>query len=89
MRELLRTLAQRPDDGRRFVLFARERWEGNLDARFSWRLISARDPLWHLRAALAASRDCDVFLSCNSYLTVLFLRIPTVTVVYDLATFEP
>ncbi len=90
VRELLRTLSQRPDDGRRFVLFARERWsEGNLDGRFSWRLISAPDPLWHLRTALAASRSCDVFLSSNSYLTVLFLRIPSVTVVYDLATFVP
>ena len=32
-------------------------------------LIDARDPLWHLLAARAGSRECDVFLSSNSYLT--------------------
>jgi glycosyltransferase involved in cell wall biosynthesis len=30
-----------------------------------------------------------VFLSSNSYLTTRFLRIPSVPIVYDLATFEP
>ena len=90
VRELLRTLSARPGSGHRFILFARERWSGaELDGRFSWRLISARDPWWHVRTAWAASRSCDVFLSSNSYLTVLFLRIPAVTVVYDLTTFMP
>ena len=98
VRELLRSLAApaahgSPDpraSGPRFVLYARERWEAELPGdRFRWRLIAARDPVWHMRVARQASRECDVFLSTNSYLTVLFLRIPSVTIVYDLATFEP
>jgi glycosyltransferase involved in cell wall biosynthesis len=90
VRELLRSLASGGDDGHSYVLYARSAWDEQLpDARFSWRLIGARDPFWHLLAARAASRECDVFLSSNSYLTVIFLRIPTVTIVYDLTTFEP
>lgn len=90
VRELLRALAAREDDGCRYVLYARTRWEEQpLDARFRWRSIEARDPLWHFRAARAANRECDAFLSSNSYLTTLFLRVPTVTIVYDLTTFEP
>ncbi|HUA75601.1 MAG TPA: glycosyltransferase family 1 protein [Solirubrobacteraceae bacterium] len=81
-----------PDAGRRcrYVLYAREPWAGAaLDERFSWRTIAARDPLWHVQAARAANRECDVFLSTNSYLTPWFLRIPAVPIVYDLVTFEP
>ncbi len=92
VRELLCALAARPEDGRRYVLYAREPWapEGAaLDERFQWRLVPARDPLWHWRAARAANRECDVFLSTNSYLTLRFLRIPAVPIVYDLTTFEP
>jgi glycosyltransferase involved in cell wall biosynthesis len=90
VRELLRALAAREDQGHRYVLYARSAWdEQPPDARFSWHLIGARDPLWHLLAARAANRECDVFLSSNSYLTTMFLRIPTVTIVYDLTTFEP
>jgi alpha-1,3-rhamnosyl/mannosyltransferase len=88
VRELLRALGER-EDLNRYVLYARSRWEERLDSRFSWRLNEARDPLWHLLAARAANRECDVFLSTNSYLTTLFLRVPTVTIVYDLTTFEP
>jgi len=47
------------------------------------------DPLWHLRAGLAASRDCDVFLSTNSYLTAWFTRVPTVVVVHDMVPWMP
>jgi glycosyltransferase involved in cell wall biosynthesis len=90
VRELLRALGERPDAGHRYVLYARERWDGAaLDERFSWKTIAARDPWWHLAAARRANRECDVFLSTNSYLTVWFLRIPAVPIVYDLATFEP
>jgi glycosyltransferase involved in cell wall biosynthesis len=89
VRELLCALAARPDDGRRYVLYAREPWESALDERFQWRLIDARDPFWHVRAARAASAECDVFLSTNSYLTARFLRIPSVPIVHDLTTFEP
>ena len=90
VRELLRALAARPHEGQHYVLYAREAWDGAaLDERFRWRLIDARDPWWHLRAARLANRECDVFLSTNSYLTVWFLRIPAVPIVYDLATFEP
>ncbi len=90
VRELLRELAARGDDGHRYVLYAREVWHGEpLDERFSWRLIRARDPLWHVVAARYANRECDAFLSCNSYLTTWMLRIPAVPIVYDLVGFEP
>jgi glycosyltransferase involved in cell wall biosynthesis len=90
VRELLRALAARADDGHRYLLYARQRWQGApLDERFRWHLIAAADPWWHLLSARAANRACSVFLSSNSYLTSWFLRIPTVTIVYDLVTFEP
>ncbi len=88
VRELLRALAER-EDGHRYVLYARTPWEEPLDERFSWRLIKARDPWWNLLTARAASRECDLMLSSNSYLTAIFTRIPTVAIVYDLVTFEP
>lgn len=86
VRELLAALAALPEAGDvRFRLYARERWSGaELDERFSWALSSLPDPLWHLAAALRASRECDVFLSTNSYLTVWATRIPAAIVVYDL-----
>jgi glycosyltransferase involved in cell wall biosynthesis len=88
VRELLRALAAREDD-RRYILYTRSVWsEGGLGERFRWRAIRARDPIWHVLAARAASRECGVFLSSNSYLTTLFLRVPAVTIVYDLTTFE-
>ncbi len=92
VRELLRSLAARTDDGWRCLLYAREAWSDEAldgDERFAWRPIGARDPWWHLLAARAAGRECDVFLSSNSYLTPLLLRVPTVTIVYDLVTFDP
>jgi glycosyltransferase involved in cell wall biosynthesis len=76
-------------DPHTYRCYARARWEESLDGRFEWDLIAARDPIWHLRAARAAERDCDVFLSSNSYLTVAVLRAPAVAIVYDLLTFEP
>ncbi len=88
VRELLRALAAR-EDSHRYVLYARTPWQEPLDGRFEWRLIKARDPWWNLLAARAASRECDVLLSSNSYLTAIFTRIPTVAIVYDLVTFEP
>jgi glycosyltransferase involved in cell wall biosynthesis len=90
VRELLRALAAQDEGSHRYALYARRAWgEPLLDERFSWRLIAARDPLWHVMCARAASRECDVFLSSNSYLTTLFLRVPAVPIVYDLTTFEP
>jgi glycosyltransferase involved in cell wall biosynthesis len=87
VRELLRELAAR-DDEHRYLLYARERWQGaELDERFQWRLLGAGDPWWHLLAARAANRDCDVFLSSNSYLTTWLLSIPAVPIVYDMAAF--
>ena len=89
VRELLRALAGF-DHPHRYILYARERWaEEELDERFQWRLLDAKDPWWHVRAARAANGECDVFLSSNSYLTSRFLRIASVPIVYDLATFEP
>ncbi|HEV7938787.1 MAG TPA: glycosyltransferase family 1 protein [Solirubrobacteraceae bacterium] len=90
VRELLRSLTEREHDDHRYILYARSAWtEQSLDERFSWRLIGARDPWWHVLAARAANRQCDVFLSSNSYLTTAFTRIPTVPIVYDMVTFEP
>jgi glycosyltransferase involved in cell wall biosynthesis len=88
VRELLRAFAAR-DDPHTYRCYGRARWEKRLDERFSWELIGARDPLWHVLTAAAASRRCDVFLSSNSYLTVPLLRVPAVAIVYDLITFEP
>jgi alpha-1,3-rhamnosyl/mannosyltransferase len=90
VRELLRALGAREDDRHRYVLFARDVWEDEeLDERFAWHLIEARDPLWHMIAARVANKRCDVLLSSNSYLTTLFTRVPTVPIVYDMVTFEP
>jgi glycosyltransferase involved in cell wall biosynthesis len=88
VRELLRALAARDDD-HVYELYARSRWDEPLDERFNWRLSAARDPVWHLRAARAASSTCAAFLSTNSYLTAWFLRVPSVVVVYDLVPFRP
>jgi glycosyltransferase involved in cell wall biosynthesis len=87
LRELLRALAARDDD-HHYLCYARSRWEEPLDERFEWRLIERPDPLWHLLAARAATRECDVFLASNSFLTVLFLGIPSVPIVYDMVTFD-
>jgi glycosyltransferase involved in cell wall biosynthesis len=90
VRELLRALAARDGDSHRFLLYARQEWdEGPLDERFQLRTITAPDPWWHILAGRAATRECDVFLSTNSYLTVRFLRIPSVPIVYDLLAFDP
>ncbi len=90
VRELIRALAAREDDGHRYVLYARRPWaEESIDARFRWTLIEAPDPWWHFLAARAANRECEVFLSSNSYLTSRFLHIPSVVIVYDLVTFDP
>jgi alpha-1,3-rhamnosyl/mannosyltransferase len=88
VRELLTALAARTgDDDVRYLLYAREPW-GDLDpARFAWRRIGLPDPAWHVAAAARASREADVFLSTNSYLTAWFTWIPTAIVVYDLVPF--
>jgi glycosyltransferase involved in cell wall biosynthesis len=89
VRELLRALAGF-DHPHQYILYARVAWaEDELDERFQWRLLDAKDPWWHVKAARAANGECDVFLSSNSYLTSRFLRIASVPIVYDLATFEP
>jgi glycosyltransferase involved in cell wall biosynthesis len=89
VRELLRATAALDDD-HEFLLYCRSpATDLSLDSRFRWRTIAARDPLWHLRAALAAARECDVFFSTNSYLTAWFTRVPTVVLVYDLIAFVP
>jgi glycosyltransferase involved in cell wall biosynthesis len=89
VRELLRSLAKHDSSANRYLLYARRRWDQvALDDRFEWRLINAPDPFWHLLTARNANRTCEVFLSSNSYLTTLFLRIPAAVIVYDLTTFE-
>ncbi|MCW2992663.1 MAG: glycosyltransferase family 4 protein [Conexibacter sp.] len=88
VRELLRALAGlEAARETRFVLYGRTAW-GDLDpARFRWRLVGLPDPVWHVAAAARASREVDVFLSTNSYLTAWFTRCPTAIVVYDLVPF--
>lgn len=88
MRELLSALERRDDDDDVYVCYARERWQGASGARFNWRLVAAPDPWWHVQTAVLANRECDIFLSTNSYLTVWMLRIPAVTVVYDMVAFD-
>jgi glycosyltransferase involved in cell wall biosynthesis len=87
VRELLLALAARDEDAR-FICYARRRWGEPLDERFQWREIDAPDPIWHARAARAANRECDTFLSTNSYLTTWVLRIPAVIVIYDMVAFD-
>jgi glycosyltransferase involved in cell wall biosynthesis len=87
VRELLRSL-NTSDVAHEFVLAARERWEEPLDERFSWWLDGAADPWWNVKAGASAHRRCDVFVSTNSYLTVWFLRVPSVMVVCDMVTFH-
>lgn len=87
VRELLRAFAVVPGD-HRYVCYARERWQEPLGECFDWRLIDASDPLWHLRVARAAERRCDVFLSTNSYLTVILSRGHSVAIIYDLMAFD-
>jgi glycosyltransferase involved in cell wall biosynthesis len=88
VREILAALASREEEDVRYVCYAREAWGELPAARFRWRLQAAADPWWHLLAAHAASRECDVFLSTNSYLTTWFLRIPAVPVIYDMVAFD-
>jgi glycosyltransferase involved in cell wall biosynthesis len=88
VRELLQALAAlAAARDVKFLLYARERW-GDLDpSRFAWHLDGLPDPVWHVTAAARASREVDVFLSTNSYLTAWFCLKPTAVVVYDLVPF--
>jgi alpha-1,3-rhamnosyl/mannosyltransferase len=89
VRELLQGISRLHTE-HTFLLFARTKWrEIELGERTEWRLLEARDPLWHIKAARAANRECDVFLSTNSYLTAWFLRKPSVIVVFDMVAFDP
>jgi len=87
VRELLLALAER-DDQNAYRCYCRTPWEP-LDSRFEWIAMSSPDAVWHARAAVAANRECDVFLSADSYLTTILLRVPTVTIVYDLMALDP
>ena len=89
VRELLSALAAR-DDEHEYRLYCREPAElPELGERFSWERVGLPDPLWHAATAWRASRECDVFLSTNSYLTAWMLRIPSAIVVHDLIAFVP
>jgi glycosyltransferase involved in cell wall biosynthesis len=87
VKELLRAFGE-SETGHRYVCYARSRWDERIGEQFNWRLIPGRDPVWHVRAAAAASRECDVFLATNSYLTALLVRVPSVAIVHDLVTFD-
>jgi len=87
VRQLLEALGELPDsDDDRYSLYAREPW-GDLDERFEWKIVPQPDPLWHLQAGRRASREADVFLSTNSYLTAWFTSVPTAVVVHDMVAF--
>ena len=82
-RELLRALPRVHD----YVLYARRPWNGAAD--LDWRLVQGPDPIWHARTARAATKECDVLLSTNSYLTAWFTGVPTVCAVMDLIAWRP
>ena len=87
VRELLRAFARRDDD-HSYRLYSRRVWDAPLDERFAWRCNGARDPLWHVRASMVASRECDVVLATGSYLPAWFASVPVAPVVYDLVPFD-
>jgi alpha-1,3-rhamnosyl/mannosyltransferase len=88
VRELLAHLAEL-GSRHRFLLYARLAWQPEtLGAGPAWRLSPRPDGAWHLGVALRASRECDVFLSTNSYLTAWFLRVPSCVVVHDMVAFD-
>ena len=86
VRELLRALATLDGDDR-YVLYARQPADLDLDERFTWHLLALPDVAWHYRTARVASRECDAFLSTNSYLTCWFTTCPSAIIVYDLVAF--
>jgi alpha-1,3-rhamnosyl/mannosyltransferase len=88
VRETLAALARRDDEDVHFLCYARDRWDEALDGRFGWRLFDVADPCWHVRVARAANKECDVYLSTNSYLTTWMLRVPAVPVIYDMVAFD-
>ena len=86
-RELLRALAGRDDPTATAATRARAGTSvGTSASSGGWS--GLRDPWWHARVAALASRECDVFLSTNSFVTACLTRCPTVPVVYDLVTFD-
>lgn len=87
VRELLRALTARQDENT-YICYARTQWDEPLDERFRWTLLGAPDPVWHAQTARAAGRECDVFLSTNSYLTAILCRAPSVVIIYDLVAFD-
>ncbi len=87
MRELLSAFSRREDE-HVYVCYAREPWPGASGGRFAWRSIASQDPWWHVRTAMLVNRECDVFLSTNSYLTTWMLHVPAVPVIYDMIAFD-
>jgi alpha-1,3-rhamnosyl/mannosyltransferase len=87
VRELLTALSEIATDNR-YLLYARRRWNRDLDERFEWVELESPDVVWHWRAARHAGGHCDAFLSTNSYLTAWFTTVPTVLVVHDLIAFD-
>jgi len=89
VRELLAAFEEVATD-HRFLLYCRRPWhEGALSGRFRWIKVPLPDPAWHMAAGIRANRECDVFLSTNSYLTAWMLSVPCAVLVYDLVAFLP
>jgi alpha-1,3-rhamnosyl/mannosyltransferase len=86
VRELLLSLRAR-EDPHSYRLYTHTAWE-ELGERFEWVELPAREPRWHFLTARRASRECDVFLSTDSFLTAWFTSIPVVVLVHDLVAFD-
>jgi glycosyltransferase involved in cell wall biosynthesis len=88
VRELIRGLSRLPAD-HEFALYARERWSAaELDARFRWRTVGARELAWPLVVGRGMSRSSDVALACTSYAITAPWRLPGAAIVWDLAPFD-
>ena len=84
--ELLRRLPEAAPDARFILYTSAEPPQNSLPANATWRRSPSWTPNWHFRAARAARRECDVYLSL-SYLTSLFLG-SYVQTVFDLIAFR-
>ena len=86
-RELIAALGERRDE-HEYVLVCRRPGDP-VPSRLRWLPLDGPDVVWHLKAARAANRLCDVYLSTGSYLTAWFTRTPTVLLIHDLVPFLP
>jgi glycosyltransferase involved in cell wall biosynthesis len=84
VRELVRGLVEL-DAGVEPILYGREPWQ--LDGT-RWVSLPTPDPIWAVRAARLASRQCDALLAANSFLMAAVAGPRSVAVVHDLFGFS-